>query len=180
MLISPLLEQKALTLIFVAIGIGIIGVGFGMLRSKEWLQLHRWTMTGVLALSLAAILVVMIPSLYMFYSDPNVAWFSPFSMLQIAHGVVGVPAIVMAFQFSLGRLPKNMRKWMVANAALWIVGAALGAVVYLTMPISRNRTHLAKPSGLISGSIRLTSRFHECHAPGAALKIELLVDLTTS
>jgi hypothetical protein len=48
---NPLLEQESLTLVFVALGLGIIGMAFGRIKTKDSLHLHRWTMTGAIALN---------------------------------------------------------------------------------------------------------------------------------
>ena len=133
-LIPPLLQQESLTLVFVALGIGIIGMAFGKIRNKDSLQLHRWIMTGAVGLNLIAILVVMFPSLVIFYINPNVNASSSFSILQIIHSVIGFPAFTMAMLFAFNDLPKNTKKWMVATAILWLLSIALGAIVYFTMP----------------------------------------------
>ena len=132
--ISPLLQQESLTLVFVALGIGIIGMAFGRLRSKDSLQLHRWIMSGAVALNLVSIFVVMFPSLYIFYTTPGVDAISSFSILQLVHAAVGFPATTMALTFVFNDLPKNTKKWMIATAFLWVTSIALGAIVYFTMP----------------------------------------------
>ncbi len=134
MVVPPLLQQESLILVFVALGIGIIGMGFGKIRNKDSFQMHRWIMTGAIALNFVAILIVMLPSLVFFYIDPNVTIASPFSILQIIHAVVGVPAFTMAMIFAFNDLPRQTKKWMVLTAVLWLTSIALGAVVYFTMP----------------------------------------------
>jgi uncharacterized membrane protein YozB (DUF420 family) len=134
MVVPPLLQQESLILVFVALGIGIVGMGFGRIRSKDSLQLHRWVMTGAVALNLIAILVVMLPSLVFFYIDPNVTVSSSFSILQIVHAIVGFPAFTLALIFAFNDLPRQTKKYMVITAILWLTSIALGAIVYFTMP----------------------------------------------
>ncbi len=134
MVVPPLLQQESLILVFVALGLGIIGMGFGRIKNKDFFQMHRWIMTGAIALNFIAILVVMLPSLVFFYIAPNVTAASPFSILQIIHAVVGFPAFTMAMIFSFNDLPKQTKKWMIITAILWLTSIALGAVVYFTMP----------------------------------------------
>jgi uncharacterized membrane protein YozB (DUF420 family) len=132
--ISPLLQQESLTLVFVSLGLGIIGMGFGRIKNKDSFQLHRWIMTGAIALNLIAIFVVMFPSLYIFYSNPSNSMISSFSILQIVHMIVGFPATVLALLFAFKDLPQPTNKWMRVTAILWLTSIALGAIVYFTMP----------------------------------------------
>lgn len=132
--IPPLLQQESLMLVFVALGLGIIGMAFGKIKNKDSFQLHRWVMTGAVALNLISIFVVMLPSFVIFYINPNVNDASSFSTLQIIHSIIGFPAITMALIFAFNDLPKNTKKWMVATSILWLVSIALGAIVYFTMP----------------------------------------------
>ena len=134
MVIPPLLEQESLMLVFVALGLGIIGMAFGKIKNKDSFQMHRWIMTGAVGLNLIAILVVMLPSLVFFYINPSVNASSNFSVLQIVHSVVGFPAFTAALIFAFNDLPKKTRKWMIITAVLWLTSIALGAVVYFTMP----------------------------------------------
>jgi len=134
MIVPPLLQQESLMLVFVALGLGIIGMAFGRIKNKDSFQLHRWIMTGAVALNFIAIIVVMLPSLVFFYINPNVNSYSSFSILQIVHGIIGFPAFTMAMIFAFNDLPKQTKKWMVLTAVLWLTSIALGAVVYFTMP----------------------------------------------
>jgi uncharacterized membrane protein YozB (DUF420 family) len=131
---NPLLEQESLTLVFVALGIGIIGMAYGRIKTKDTLKMHRWAMTGAIALNLVSIFVVMFPSLFAFYTDPSMDAFSSFSMLQVLHGIVGFPAVAMGLIFAFNDLPVNTKKWMVATAVLWVTSIFIGAIVYFTMP----------------------------------------------
>jgi len=131
---NALLQQESLTLVFVALGIGIIGMAFGRLKGRDTLQLHRWIMTAAMSLSLVSIFIVMFPSFYVFYIDPSMNTLSPFSILQIIHGAIGFPAITMGLIFAFNDLPKETKKWMRITAILWVTSIALGAIVYFTMP----------------------------------------------
>ena len=55
LVVPPLLEQESLMLIFVALGLGIVGMAFGRIKNKDSFQMHRWIMTGAVALNLIAI-----------------------------------------------------------------------------------------------------------------------------
>jgi uncharacterized membrane protein YozB (DUF420 family) len=132
--LSPLLQQESMTLIFVALGLGIIGMAFGRIKTKESFQLHRWIMMGAVTLNLVAISVVMLPSIFIYYINPNVSALSSFSVLQIIHSIIGFPAVTMAINFAFNDLPQQSRKWMRITAVLWVTSIALGAIVYFTMP----------------------------------------------
>jgi uncharacterized membrane protein YozB (DUF420 family) len=132
--LNSFLVQESLTLMFVALGLAIVGFGCGKLKTKESFYLHRWIMTGATILFLASFLSVMIPSLYLYYAVPNIDLFSGFSVLQIAHSLLGVPTLALSLMFLFNRLPKPIKQWMRITAALWIVGMVLGAIVYYTMP----------------------------------------------
>jgi len=134
LVIPPLLAQESLTLIFVALGLSVIGFAFGKIKVKDSLQLHRWIMTGAVGLTLIATLIVMLPSLVFYYINPNMNTTSAFSILQIFHSIIGFPAMALTIIFALNDLPKNTKKWMIITAILWITSIALGAVVYFTMP----------------------------------------------
>ena len=135
LVVPPLLEQESLMLIFVALGLGIVGMAFGRIKNnKDSLQMHRWIMTGAVGLNLVAIIVVMLPSLVIYYINPTVTATSTFSILQMVHSAVGFPAFTMALIFAFNDLPKNTKKWMSITAILWLASIALGAVVYFTMP----------------------------------------------
>ena len=128
------ISQATLTLMFVVLVILLIGIGFGLLtKSKENLQQHRWSMSVAIALASAAIFLVMVPSAFNFYIDPDVEFFSSLSIMTIIHGVIGVPAIVMGLIYAFGDLPKKVKSWMRWAAAFWIVSFALGVIVFLEM-----------------------------------------------
>ena len=134
LVIPPLLAQESLMLIFVALGLGIIGFAFGKIKNKDSFQLHRWIMTGAVGLTLIGIMVVMLPSLVFVYINPNMNVTSTFSIIQIVHSIIGFPAMALTLIFAFNDLPKNTKKWMVITAILWLTSIALGAVVYFTMP----------------------------------------------
>jgi uncharacterized membrane protein YozB (DUF420 family) len=134
LVVPPLLQQESLMLVFVALGLGIMGFAFGKIKNKDSFQLHRWIMTGAVGLTLIAALVVMLPSLVFFYINPNMNPTSAFSVTQIVHAVIGFPAMALTLIFAFNDIPKNTKKWMIITAILWLTSIALGAVVYFTMP----------------------------------------------
>ena len=83
---------------------------------------------------MAAVFLAMLPSLFSFYVPPNVKMVSPFSMLQLIHGGVGFPAIVLGLIHATGDLPTDTKKWMRLTAVLWLTSIAIGVSVYITMP----------------------------------------------
>ncbi len=123
-----------MTLIFVTLGVGIIGIVYGRIKGKEPLLLHRWIMTGTVMLALMPIFFVMFPSLYNFYTNPAMNDFSTFSIVQLIHSIIGFPAITISVIFAFNDLPKKTKKWMRYDAILWLTTIALGAIVYFTMP----------------------------------------------
>jgi uncharacterized membrane protein YozB (DUF420 family) len=128
------LSQVTLTLMFVVLGIILIGISFGFLaRNKDSLLQHRWSMTAAIVVALTAILFVMVPSFIRFYIDPDVEIFSSLSIISVIHGVVGGPAIVIGVIYAFGDLPKKTKYWMRWVAAFWIVSIVLGVVVFLDM-----------------------------------------------
>jgi hypothetical protein len=62
-----------MTFMFVVLGVLLVGVGFGFLgKSKEALLQHRWTLTTVLILMQIPLAFVIVPTMYRFYTDPDV------------------------------------------------------------------------------------------------------------
>ena len=132
--LNSFLVQESISLMFVALGLAILGIGYARLRSKESLQLHRWVMGGATVLTLVSIFFVMFPALIIYYIAPSVSFFSSFSILQIIHSAIGVPPVILTVMYLFNDLPTPTKKWMKITAILWIVSIALGAVVYYTMP----------------------------------------------
>jgi len=132
--INPFLVQESITVMFVALGLAIIGIGYARLKSKEFLQLHRWVMSGAIILTLVSIFFVMIPSFYIYYITPSNSASSSFSILQIVHSALGVPPVTLTVMYLFNDLPQPTKKWMKITAILWIMSIVLGAVVYYTMP----------------------------------------------
>jgi uncharacterized membrane protein YozB (DUF420 family) len=119
---------------FVVLGILLMGIGFGFLaKSKESLLQHRWSMTVAIIIASAAIFLVMVPSAFSFYIDPDVEFFSTLSIITIIHGVIGVPAIVIGVIYALGDLPQKIKSWMRWAAAFWVISLLLGVIVFLEM-----------------------------------------------
>jgi uncharacterized membrane protein YozB (DUF420 family) len=127
-------SQTTLTLMFVVLGIVLIGIGFGRFsKSKESLLQHRWSMTVALILTVASVSLVMLPSAFTFYTDTDLEFFSPLSILTLIHGVVGVPAITLALIYAFGDLPQKIKRWMRWAALFWIASLILGVIVFLEM-----------------------------------------------
>jgi uncharacterized membrane protein YozB (DUF420 family) len=131
---NSFLVQESITLMFVALGLAIIGLGYARLKSKEFLQLHRWVMSGAIILTLVSIFFVMLPSFYIYYITPSNNAASSFSILQIVHSALGVPPVTLTVMYLFNDLPQPTKKWMKITAILWIMSIVLGAVVYYTMP----------------------------------------------
>ena len=132
--LNPFLEQESLTLMFVALGLGILGMGYARLKSKESFQLHRWVMSSAIILNLISICLVMFPSIFNYYYNMNNSVVAPFSVLQIVHSVFGGPTVILSGMYILNDLPVNTKKWMRITAFLWIASIVFGAMVYYTMP----------------------------------------------
>ena len=132
--IPLVISQTTLTLMFVVLGIIVIGIGFGMFaKSRESLLQHRWSMTIAVALTLTAIFLVMLPGAYNFYIDPDLQLFSVLSILTIIHGVLGVPTITLGLIYTFGDLPKRTKKWMRWVAFFWAISLILGVLMFLAM-----------------------------------------------
>jgi uncharacterized membrane protein YozB (DUF420 family) len=131
---NSFLVQESISLMFVALGLAIIGLGYSRIRSKEFLQLHRWVMSGAILLTLVSIFFVMFPSFYIYYVTPSNNVSSSFSILQIVHSALGVPPATLTVMYLFNDLPQPTKKWMKITAILWIISIALGAVVYYAMP----------------------------------------------
>lgn len=132
--LTPSLVQESISLMFVALGLAILGIGYARLRSRESLQLHRWVMGGATVLTLVSIFFVMFPALIIYYIAPSVSFFSSFSVLQVVHSAIGVPPVILTVMYLFNDLPQPTKKWMKVTAILWLVSIVLGAVVYYTMP----------------------------------------------
>ncbi len=130
---NALLQQESLTLNFVALGLGIIGMAYGRFKGRDGLLLHRWIMTGAILLNVVSIFVVMLPSMYNFYINPSMDFLSSFSFTQIIHGIVAFPAVTMAVIFAFNDLPTQTKKWMRITAVFWVASIVLGGIVYFTM-----------------------------------------------
>lgn len=133
-IVNAFLVQESISIMFVSLGLAIIGFGYAKVKTKEAMIMHRWVMSGAIILGMASMFFVMFPALYLYYAVPGVDSFSGFSVLQLFHSIVGVPTLVLSVLFLLNRLPKPTKRWMQVMAALWIVGIVLGAIVYYTMP----------------------------------------------
>lgn len=130
----PVVSQITLTLMLVVLGMVLIGIGFGFLiKSKESRFEHRWILSASLALTLGAILLVMLPAITRYYLDPDVDFFSSLSVITIIHGVIGVPTLATSLIYAFGHLPKKTKKWMRITAFLWVISTLLGILLFLQM-----------------------------------------------
>ncbi len=131
---NSFLVQESIALMFVALGLAILGIGYGRLKTKESLLLHRWVMSGAVILNLISIFLVMFPSAAIYYTNINNSLTSGFSILQIVHSVEGIPAVILSVMYLFNDLPQPTKKWMRITAIFWLTSIALGAAVYYTMP----------------------------------------------
>lgn len=131
---SLVISQATLTLMFVVLGILLIGIGFGFLaKNKENLLQHRWSMTVAVVLALIAIFFVMVPSFVRFYIDPDVEFYSSLSIITIIHGAIGVPAVTVGVIYAFGDLPQKTKRWMRYATVFWSISLVVGVVLFLEM-----------------------------------------------
>jgi uncharacterized membrane protein YozB (DUF420 family) len=129
-----IVSQTTLALMFVVLGVVVIGIGYGLLtKSKERLLLHRWSMSVAVVLASGAILLVMLPSAFNLLIDPTVQFPSSLSMMTLIHAVIGVPAITFGMIYALGDLPEKAKFWMRWAAMFWAASFILGVLVFLEM-----------------------------------------------
>lgn len=129
---SPVVSQIVLTLMLVVLGVLLVGVGFGYLaKNREGALMHRWTLSVSVAFTMGAVLLVMLPTAFRYYIDPDVEFFSLLSITTIIHGIIGFPAVVTGLIYVFGDLPVNRKKWMRITAYLWLATIALGVTLYL-------------------------------------------------
>jgi uncharacterized membrane protein YozB (DUF420 family) len=124
-----------MTVMFVSLGIFLIGIGFGyLIKNKEALLQHRWVLSSAVALTLGAIFFGMLPSLIRYYGDTDVEFYTPLSAVTILHGIIGAPAIIIATYYVFGILPKkDTKKWMRIAAGFWIASILIGIILFLQM-----------------------------------------------
>ncbi len=127
-------SQASLTVMLVTLSVVLIGIGFGRIsKTKTNILQHRWTLTAALALALAAILLVMVPTAFQFYIDPDLQFLDALSITTLIHMGISVPAVVTALIYAFGDLPTNVKKWMRITATLWLGAMVLGVVLFLQM-----------------------------------------------
>ena len=132
--IAPVLSQTSLNIMLVVLGLLLVGIGFGyVVKNKDAFRQHRYMLTSVLILALIPILSVMIPAMYLFYTDSDVMISSSISITQIIHTLVSIPALATASIYAVGKLPKNVKKGMRWTAGLWIASLVLGILIFLQM-----------------------------------------------
>jgi uncharacterized membrane protein YozB (DUF420 family) len=132
--IPLVVSQTSLTMLFVVLGIIVIGVGYGLInKNKEGFKQHRYSMTIATGLALTVILLVMLPAAFNFYIDTDLEFFSQLSILTLIHGAIGAPAIVLGLTYAFGDLPKKTKKWMRWAILFWAVSLVLGVMLFLDM-----------------------------------------------
>ncbi len=131
----PVVSQTVMSIMFVILGVLLVGIGFGYLtKSKENLLQHRWALSAAIALTLVAISFGMLPSFIRYYLDPDVEFYSSLSAVTIIHTMVAVPAVITGVVYLFGFLPKkNLKKWMRLTAVLWLASFILGLILFLQM-----------------------------------------------
>ncbi len=131
----PVVSQTIMSVMFVSLGILLVGIGFGYLvKNRENLLQHRWVLSAAVAVTLGAIFFGMLPSLIRYYGDTDVQFFSALSGVTILHSIVGAPAIIVGTYYAFGILPKrNLKKWMRLAAGFWLVSLAIGIILFLQM-----------------------------------------------
>ena len=68
-------------LMFVVLGLLLNGISFArVVKTKESLLYHRWILSATVVLTLLAVFLVMLPSAFRFYIDPDVMFFSNVSI----------------------------------------------------------------------------------------------------
>jgi uncharacterized membrane protein YozB (DUF420 family) len=129
-----IVSETSLTLMLVVLGVLFIGISYGgFAKSKERILLHRWSMSVTVVLAIGVILLVMLPSAFNFYVDPNLQFFSSLSIITFIHAVAGVFAITLGLIYALGDLPQKVKQWMRWAAIFWAISLGLGLFVFLEM-----------------------------------------------
>jgi len=131
---SPVVSQTVLTLMLVALGVILIGIGFGYLvKTKENLLQHRWVLTAAIGMISAAVALVMLPTFVNYYVDSDVQVFSSLSIITVIHGIIGIPTMLTGIAYALGLLPTNTKMWMRITAVLFMTSMVVGILLFLQM-----------------------------------------------
>jgi uncharacterized membrane protein YozB (DUF420 family) len=129
-----IVSQTNLSLMFVILAILVIGVGYGLFaKTKERLLLHRWGMSVAVILSSIAILLVMVPTAFNYFIDPNLQFPSSLSIITLIHAIIGVPAVTLGLIYAFGDLPQKVRFWMRWAAIFWVATFVLGVTLFMEM-----------------------------------------------
>ena len=127
-------SQIALTVMLVALGITSIGIGYGRLsKTKTNLLQHKWLLTVAVALTLGVVSLVMVPSAFRFYIDPDLQVLSGLSIATLIHASLGLLAMVTGLIYVFGDLPTDVKKWMRLTAIIWVAALVLGVLLFLQM-----------------------------------------------
>jgi len=131
---SVALSQVTLAVMLVVLGIVLMGIRYARLpKNKQTLLQHRRSLTAAVALTLGLVFLVMAPTFFRFYVDPDVEFFSSLSTTTLIHVAIALPAIVSGLVYVFGDLPTNVRKWMRLTASLWIAALIVGVILFLQM-----------------------------------------------
>jgi hypothetical protein len=131
---SSMVSETVMMVMFAVLGIMV--VGFAIIfasKNKESLLRHRWILTAAVIIAAIPVVVVMLPTMYRFYTDSDVMVFSATSTLQLIHGAISVPALATGIVYAFGKLPHNVKMGMRWAAGLWIASIILGVVLFLQM-----------------------------------------------
>jgi len=109
------------------------GIKYGRIKTGDNLKTHRNYMTAATFVTIAGIIIVMLPAFYRYYTDPDVAFYSTLSISTLIHAAVSGPALLLGILFSLHKLPRNVKPWMRLTVILWISAIAVGIVLFIQM-----------------------------------------------
>jgi len=111
----------------------LIGIRFGRARNANSIRKHRYIMTVTVTLRTAGLALVMLPTFYRYYSDPDIMLLSTLSLSTLIHASVGIPATILGVLFALNIIPKRVKTWMWLTAMLWIAAIIMGIVLFIQM-----------------------------------------------
>jgi hypothetical protein len=131
---ASMVSETVLMVMFAVLGIMIVGLAIIFAsRNKESLLRHRWILTTAVIIAVIPVVVVMLPTMYRFYTDSDLMVFSATSILQLIHGAISIPALATGIVYAFGKLPRNVKMGMRWAAGLWIASIILGVVLFLQM-----------------------------------------------
>ncbi|MBI2936773.1 MAG: hypothetical protein HYY22_01050 [Thaumarchaeota archaeon] len=69
------------------------GIKYGRIKTGDNLKTHRNYMTAATIVTIAGIIIVMLPAFYRYYTDPDVAFYSTLSISTLIHASCKRPSI---------------------------------------------------------------------------------------